>query len=258
MTPLSLPRRAVLGISAIVVACLVWQFLAPRINQNAIATFTDAVRAAKDLVSPAMFRDAVLPSILRILAGFGLSAALGVTLGCVLGSTPWLQALVRPVFDFLRATPSPIVIPVAIAFLGLGGRLVVGVIVFGSIWPVLINTTDAIARVEPQFLDVARVARLGRLRTMFQVKLPSALPMILPGLRLTMQLALVLMVTGEMLGASSGLGYQLVYAQQTFNIAGTYGGILVLSVIGFVLDVLLVSLEKKYVRHDSRTGSHAL
>jgi ABC-type nitrate/sulfonate/bicarbonate transport system permease component len=255
---ISLPRRVLLGLSAIVVACLLWQYAIPQINENAVASFGDAVRSAKTMVSPQMFGTTVWPSLMRILIGFGICVVLGVTLGCILGSTPWLQALVRPVFDFLRATPSPIIIPVAIAVLGLGGRLVIGVIVFGAIWPVLINTTDAIARVEPQYLDVARVARLGRVETMLRVKLPSALPLILPGLRLTMQLALVLMVTGEMLGASSGVGYQLVYSQQTFDIAGTYGGILVLSVIGFLLDVLMVSLEKKYVRIDSRAGSHGL
>ena len=260
MKPLNSSYRLFLGIAGVAVALLIWQFVLPAmLNTRApvVATFTQALGAAFELVF-GNFTDAVLPSIYRILVGFGISAVLGIVIGAVLGSIPWLQGLVRPVFDFLRATPSPIIIPVAIAFLGLNSPLVIGVIVFGSIWPVLINTTDAIARVEPQYLDVARVARMGWLRTMFTVKLPSALPLILPGLRLTMQLALVLMVTGEMLGASSGLGFSLVQAQQSFDIAGTYGGIIVLSIVGFLLDVLLVSLEKKYVRYDSRAGSSAL
>ncbi len=260
MKPLTASRRLVLGLAGVAAALLLWQFvLPPLLNTRApvVATLTEALGAAFDIVVYD-FGDTVWPSLLRILAGFGISAVLGVAMGMVLGSVPWLQRLVRPVFDFLRATPATIIIPVAIAFLGLNTPLVIGVIVFGSIWPVLINTTDAIARVEPQYLDVAKVARVGWLRTMFTVKLPAGLPLILPGLRLTMQLALVLMVTGEMLGASSGLGFALVQSQQSFDIAGTYGGIIVLSIVGFLLDVLLVSLEKKYVRYDSRAGSNAL
>lgn len=260
MKTLASSHRLLLGAGGVAVALLLWQFVLPPIlNTRApvVAPFTQAAGAAIDIVATE-FLDTVWPSILRILLGFGISAVLGVVIGMVLGSVPWLQRLVRPVFDFLRATPATIIIPVAIAFLGLNTPLVIGVIVFGSIWPVLINTTDAIARVEPQYLDVARIARVSRMRAMFTVKLPSGLPLILPGLRLTMQLALVLMVTGEMLGASSGLGFTLVQAQQSFDIARTYGGIIVLSVIGFLLDVILVSLEKKYVRYDSRAGKNAL
>ncbi len=260
MKPLSYSRRLFLGIAGIAVALLLWQFvLPPMLNTKApvVATFGEAAASAIELITQG-FASTVWPSILRIIAGFGISAVLGIVIGAVLGSIPWLQGIVRPVFDFLRATPSPIIIPVAIAFLGLNAPLVIGVIVFGSIWPVLINTADAISRVEPQYLDVARVARMRWMGTMLKVKLPASLSMILPGLRLTMQLALVLMVTGEMLGASSGLGFSLVQAQQSFDIAATYGGIIVLAIIGFLLDVILVSLEKKYVRYDSRAGSSAL
>lgn len=253
---LNFQKRVFLGLSSVLIFALLWQYVGPRIRGQAVAALTDSLAAAWRLLSSNGAMDVVPPSLIRILAGFGLSALLGIAFGCLFGSVPSISQWVRPTIDFLRAIPSPIIIPIGMAFLGLGTKLVTGVIVFGSIWPVLINTTDAISRVEPQYLDVARIAGLGKWRTLFQVKLPASLPLIMPGLRLTMALAMVLMVTGEMLGASTGIGYQLVYAQQTFDVAGTYGGILVLAAIGFMLDVALVRLDKRFVRQGSGDSHH--
>lgn len=235
------------GLAAMLAAALAWQFLGPMVPGNAVSPLSEAIVAAIGYLSPPLLFEAVLPSVGRVLLGFGVSAVLGVAIGALLGSSPALRPWIRPIIDFLRATPAPVIIPVAIAFLGLDTELVIGVIVFGAIWPVLINTMDAVSRVEPQYLDVSRIAHLGPVATMLTVKLPASAPLIMPGLRLTMQLSLVLMVTAEMLGGSSGLGYELIFSQQTFNIAGTYGGIIVLALIGVLFDIVLVNLEKKYV-----------
>ncbi|GAB3697923.1 ABC transporter permease [Nocardiopsis oceani] len=185
----------------------------------------------------------VLPSLGRLLVGFALAALIGVGLGVLLGLDARVRATVEPVLEFLRAIPPPVLVPLMIMLAGVDDGMKILVIVFGCVWPILLNTVEGVRAVDPVLSDTARcygVSGLTRLRVLV---LRSASPQIMAGLRLALALAIILMVISEMFASSSGLGFAIVQFQRTFAIPEMWAGMVLLGIIGFVLSSLFELVE---------------
>lgn len=185
----------------------------------------------------------VLPSLGRLLAGFAIAAVIGVGLGVLLGLDARVRATIEPVLEFLRAIPPPVLVPLMIMLAGIDDSMKIMVIVFGCVWPVLLNTVEGVRAVDPVLSDTARcygVCGLTRLRVLV---LRSASPQIMAGLRLALALAIILMVISEMFASSSGLGFAIVQFQRTFAIPEMWAGMVLLGVIGFLLSSLFELVE---------------
>src|ERR1019366_8936155 len=117
-------------------------------------------------------------------------------------------------------------------------------IVFGAIWPVLINTTDGVMRVDEGFIEFARVSKLRPWQILLRVSLPAAMPLIFAGLRI----ALIIMILSEMLAGNSGIGYLILSGQQTLQINLTYAGLLLVAILGWALDGAMLSLESVFLK----------
>ena len=190
-------------------------------------------------------RSDVLPSLLRLVAGYTLAAVAGVVLGTVIGSYRRVRAVCEPVLEFLRAVPPPVLIPVITLFAGIDDTMKITVIASGCVWPVLLNTVEGVRAVDPVLAETARsygITGAARLRA---VVLPSAGPQIFAGLRQALSVAIILMVISEMSAASNGLGFTIVQFQRGFAIPDMWTGILVLGLLGFVLSVLFQFVERR-------------
>jgi ABC-type nitrate/sulfonate/bicarbonate transport system permease component len=189
-------------------------------------------------------RQNLLPSLGRMLTGLAIAAAIGVVVGTAVGRAPLLRDLLDPVMQFARAVPTPMLVPVFIVLLRIGTPMELATIVVGAVWPILLNTADGVASVDPAHLDVARVFRLSRRERLLRVILPSATPRILAGIRLSLSLSLILMVFSEMVGASEGIGYELINAQTTFDLPGMWSAIVLLGLLGYLLNAVLTGAER--------------
>ncbi len=182
----------------------------------------------------------LLPGIARMLAGFAIAAAAGVVLGVAVGRTRVVREAIEPVLRFFRAIPTPMLVPVFLVLFRIGTQMELATILFGAVWPVLLNTADGVAGVDPRHLETAAAFRFGPATLLWRVVLPSALPRILAGLRLAMALSLILMVFAEMVGSTGGVGYELVNAQSQFDLVGMWAVIVLLGVLGYLLNAVLV------------------
>jgi ABC-type nitrate/sulfonate/bicarbonate transport system permease component len=241
-------RRLALNAAGLVAALVIWQAVALLVRDPFFPTFTSAISSAASLVTGGDLRADVLPSVVRVLIGFALAGALGTLLGAVLGSAPVLAAYVTPVLDFIRATPFPLLLPLAIVIFGLGNTTIIFLIVLGAVWPVLLNTFDAARAIDPLQRDVARVCQLSRRQEFLRITIPAVAPAVVAGLRVALGLCLAVLVVAEMLGASSGLGHLIVSAEQDFDTPSTYAGILVLGALGWIMDGLFSILERRLLR----------
>lgn len=189
----------------------------------------------------------LLPSLSRFAVGYLLAAVVGIGIGVALGLTPWLRRATQPMTEFLRAIPPPLLLPFAIVVLGIGNTSKVVVIALGSVWPVLLNTVDGMRGVDPESIDMARSFGLSRWQRVGRVMLPAASPQIMVGLRTALSIAiiLILMVISEMQASSNGLGYKVLEAQRSFDVAGMFAGIIVIGVVGVLLNVLFVAGERR-------------
>lgn len=194
----------------------------------------------------------LLPSLRNLAAGFLLAVVIGVTIGMVLGSLPKLLDAIEPEIEFARAVPAVALLPVAIIVLGLNDTMRIAVIAFGAVWPVLLNTTAAVAGIDPTIRDVERAFSLGRAARIFRVRLGAALPQILAGARISLSIAIILIVVSEMEGASRGIGNFILTAQRDFAITDMWSGMIVLGIVGYLLNVALRVIEHMLLRHYPR------
>ncbi|MBG0828471.1 ABC transporter permease [Planomonospora sp. ID67723] len=185
------------------------------------------------------------PSLARLFAGWALAGVAGIALGIMIGRSRALSRFVDPLIHFGRAIPPPMLLPFFIAVLSLGAQTQLATIVFGVIWPVLLNTIDGARAVDRQHIETARVFRLSRSQRLWRVILPSALPKIFAGLRLSLSLALILMVISELVASTSGIGYQLLRAQRDFDLPAVWGTIVLLGVLGYLLNSVFLAAERR-------------
>jgi ABC-type nitrate/sulfonate/bicarbonate transport system permease component len=190
----------------------------------------------------------VLPSVARLGVGYAAATVLGIALGVLLGSSRLLREVTEPVLEFFRAIPPPVAVPVIILFAGIGDQMKVLTIVFGAVWPILLNTVEGVRGVDEVLTDTARSYGLTGWSRVRHLVLPAAGPRIVAGMHQALSLAIILMVISEMIAASNGLGYSIVQFQRTFAVADMWGGIILLGVIGFVLSVLFQVLESRALR----------
>lgn len=187
----------------------------------------------------------VLPSLGRMFGGWAVAGLLGVALGIGLGRSRLALDIFGPALAFFRAIPPPILLPVFLVLFHIGTPMELATIVFGVIWPTLLNTIDGVRAVDPVKVDTARVFRLSRARWIFGVLIPTAAPKIFAGLRISLSLALILMVISELVGATDGLGYQLTVAQGGFDFPTMWAVIVLLGIIGYLANSALLAVESR-------------
>ncbi|MBO3741174.1 ABC transporter permease [Actinoplanes flavus] len=190
----------------------------------------------------------VAPSLLRLFAGYLLAALIGIGAGVAIGMNRRLRATVEPVLEFFRAIPPPVLVPVIMLFAGIGDAMKVIVIVFGCIWPILLNTVEGVRAVDGVVLETARSYGVNGVARITKVILPSAGPQIAAGLRQALSIAIILMVISEMFAASNGLGFTIVQFQRSFAIPEMWSGIILLGLLGFVLSLLFRLAERRALR----------
>ena len=195
-------------------------------------------------LSDGVFQD-VLPSLLRVLGGWALAVAVGVPLGVLIGRSRSLSDFVNSTLQFLRAIPGPALIPVFIILLGTESTMRVTLIAFGSVWPILLNTIEGTRTVDPLQLDTAQAFRLPRYARLWRVVLPAALPKIFAGMRVSLSLAVILMVVSELVASTSGIGYRIQHAQIMFLLTDMWCGIVLLALLGYTLNWLFLKFEDR-------------
>lgn len=186
----------------------------------------------------------LVPSLEHFAVGYGIAGVAGIALGALLWGVRPLRESTSPLLYFCYVLPAPALLPAVITLFGIDTTMKVAIIAFAAIWPTLLNTLDGMRGVDEVKLDTARALNMSPLRTARSVVLPAAMPQIVAGLRNSLQVAIILMVVSEMTASTSGIGFFILTAQQTFNITDMWTGIIVLAVLGSALNLVFVAVER--------------
>jgi NitT/TauT family transport system permease protein len=196
----------------------------------------------------------VVATVLAWLIALGIAALVAIPLGLLLGSVPAVATASRALVEFLRPIPSVALIPLVIVLLGIGPETKITLAVYAALWPLLFNTIYAMGEIDPVQVDTARAFGLSRSRILWTVQLPHAAPFVMTGVRISAGIALILVVSTELLaGGSGGLG------QVIFD-AGAGGGrmdvvlaaTLLAGVIGFVGNAVLERVQRRWLGWDDQ------
>jgi taurine transport system permease protein len=234
------------GVLAFVVGCLsvgvltlAWQVLIWRdlLDVAFIGSPATVANAARRLIAnDTLYRD-VTVSAGRVLIGFALSSAVAVPLGLAIGCSRTLKAIFSPIVSIIRPLPSLSWIPLSMMWLGIGESQKYAIVFMGTLAPTLIFVIDATQRVEPVLIRAARNLGASEARVLWEVILPGALPSILSALKVTLALAWACIISAEMVGATSGLGFLIWNAKDWANISQVIVGMLTISLSVLVLDI---------------------
>jgi ABC-type nitrate/sulfonate/bicarbonate transport system permease component len=197
----------------------------------------------------------VVPSLIRFLLGYLLAVVGGIGLGVLFGRLRTLDLAFCPAVQFARSIPATGLVPVSITLMGIGDAPKIWLIAFVCVFPILLNTIDGVRGIERGLEDVGRTFRLTRRQRIFAVQLPSAAPQIFAGMRIALAIAFIMMIVTEMVGATSGIGFVTLNAQQSFQVPLMWSGMILLGVLGAFLNVLFLLVERRVLRwHYRSTG----
>lgn len=180
----------------------------------------------------------VATSLQRVGVGLGLAVLTGVPIGMLVGTSRVLARSTTPVFQFLRMVSPLSWMPLAVMVLGVGDAPVYFLLAFAAVWPVLLSTASGVARLDVNWLALARSLSATRWEVATRVILPGITADILTGIRLAIGVIWIVLVPAEMLGVSSGLGYFILDTRDRLAYSELMAAIVLVGFLGFALDHL--------------------
>lgn len=235
----------IVGLASLVAVLLLWEFAARyRLVNPVLMPPPSAIAAAlQDMIANGEVLRPLLHTVYLFIIGYAIACVLGIAIGLWMGCSRFVDGLLEPLVELLRPIPKSALVPALFLFLGIGMKTMVTIVVFASLFPVLINTYQGVRGIDPVLLDTARTFRCGRWRTVWSVVLPAALPAILTGMKVALSLGIVLAILAEMLAGVSGLGFVILDAQRSFQTQQMYAWIVILAAFGAGLSLLFDKIE---------------
>jgi ABC-type nitrate/sulfonate/bicarbonate transport system permease component len=251
-------RNVALELAVPVVLLVLWGVWSSGSDTYYLPPLTDILETFADTWLFERVGSDVVPSLLRMGAGYAIAVVVAISAGLLLGMSRRARRAAAPIVEFLRAIPPPALLPFAILVIGVGNSMKVFIIAFVCIWPILLNTIDGVTGVDPTLRDTTRVYGIDGGDRVLRVMLPAAAPQIFAGMRTSLSLALILMVISEMVASTNGIGYFVLQSQRTFAIPEMWSGILLLGILGYTLNGIFVLIERRVLRWHRGARASAL
>jgi ABC-type nitrate/sulfonate/bicarbonate transport system permease component len=238
------------GFVLFVVILIAWEFASAYdlVDQVSVPRVSAIITSWIAGVKNGQLLTALLPSLGRLFAGFGIAVVVAVPLGLLMGSIALIYRLLEPLTEFIRPIPAAAYIPVAILFLGIGNEMKIFVVVLACLFPILLNTYGGVRGVDPVLIDTGRTFGVSRLKALWQIVFPAALPSILTGMRISLGIALIVVVVAEMIAGNSGIGYYILDMQRVFRVPEMFAGIFTLGLLGFMINFVFLKIEQHFLR----------
>jgi ABC-type nitrate/sulfonate/bicarbonate transport system permease component len=257
----SLVSRAAPVIAAVVsiaAGLALWQFVSKQglISEQDLPAMTTTFQELWSMMQTREFWTAFAQTVRGWALGLGIATALAVPLGILLGSSDFAGRAFRIPIEFLRPIPSAALIPLLFLTLGTNLKSEVFLAAFGAFWPLLVQTIYGVRDVDPVALDTARSFGIGRFEQLYRITLPSAVPYIATGLRISSSVALILAFTAELFMGIPGLG-QIMNVAEAFGLTvQVYALALATGFLGITIYLIFAGLEKWALRwHPSQRAT---
>ena len=232
--------RAVLARAAPVLACIgllaVWQLASLALNNDSFPTAIEAIRAIPSILGDKESLINILASLRRMAVGFSLAVALSIPLGLMMGRSRGVASFFNPLLMVTYPVPKAALMPIIMLWLGVGDIAKTLVIFLGVSLPVIYHSFEGAKAVEEKMLWSGAAMGLSAPQRLIRIVLPAALPEILTGCRTGLVLALITMVTSEMIARQSGAGNILFNALDMGQYDTVFAMIIIIGAMGICLD----------------------
>jgi ABC-type nitrate/sulfonate/bicarbonate transport system permease component len=236
--------------ASIAAALAAWQIISVTglISQTDLPSMTATFSELWSLMHTSDFWIAFGQTVRGWALGLAVATVLAVPLGIFLGSSDFAGRAFRVPLEFLRPIPSAALIPLLFLTLGTTLKSEVFLAAFGAFWPLLIQTIYGVRDVDPLAMDTARSFGLGRLERLYRIKLPSSIPYIATGLRISSTVSLILAFTAELFMGVPGLGQKVNFADSYGLTTELYAYALATGFLGVAIHLAVSALERRVLR----------
>nr|WP_276579289.1 ABC transporter permease [Bacillus thuringiensis] len=233
-----------------VIILIIWQLAGVfgLVSKTVLPTPLDIFLAFQELIKTGELFGHSSISVFRAAAGFFIGGGLGIILGTIVGFSTRSEQYLDPSVQMLRTVPHLAVAPLFVLWFGFGETSKVLLIADGAFFPLYVNAFLGIRGVDSKLFDVARVLEFSKRKLITKLILPSALPNLLLGARLSLGVAWVSLVVAELMGSTEGIGYMIMDARQFSNTDIVFVGIIIFAFVGKFSDSLVRLLEVKFLR----------
>ncbi|GGJ51012.1 ABC transporter permease [Glutamicibacter ardleyensis] len=239
----------------IVVVVAIWWFASANSTNFFIPSLQEILESLVRDLGNGVILGGALYSLTNLFVGLAIAAVLGIGGGLLFGELHWLRRIFDPIIHFFRSVPQAALVPMIIGVFGMGQGPKMGTIAFACMWPILLNTIDGVLGVEPTIRKFSKVYRIPRMLHFRRVVLPAALPQIMAGVRVALPIGITVMVVSEMFASIEGLGFFILNSSATFKVPETWAGALLVGVIGYLISILFVFVEKRVLRWYHASGA---
>ena len=227
---------------------VLWEVVGRNTSPAFMVPFSETLVRLWQLIAEGHFLAQFLDSAILFLTGMVIALVVGMPLGLVLARMPAMRIAFEPYIMILYATPMVALIPFILSLMGFGFAPKVLVVFLFAVFPILYNTVEGARSIKPEMIEVARSFRSGEWALWREVMLPYTLPFTMTGVRQAIGRGLVGMVAAEFFLSSNGLGQIIMMASQSFDTAGVFAMILVISPIGIGLMRVGLMIEQHFAR----------
>jgi NitT/TauT family transport system permease protein len=236
------PLLAVAGLLGI------WQVAALILNTDSFPSALDGIRAIPAILSDRGDLINILASLRRMAIGLSLAVLLAIPLGLMMGRSRAVASFFNPLLMVIYPVPKAALMPVIMLWLGVGDVSKTLVIFLGVSLPIIYHSFQGAKAVEEKMLWSGAAMGMSAAQRMLRIVLPAALPEILTGCRTGLVLALITMVTSEMIARQSGAGNILFNALDMAQYDTVFAMIIIIGAMGIILDAAFERLRASLVK----------
>jgi sulfonate transport system permease protein len=210
---------------------------------------------ALDLIISGQLSSAFWISLFRLATGLVIGGVGGVLLGTLMGLSRTAEAYLGPTVRAIWLVPSLGWLPFFMLIFGIGETLKVALIAKACFLPLMINSFDGVRAVSPKHRDVARALELSPFETLRYVILPSALPHLLTGFRLSLSKGWQVLILVEMIASAAGIGYLMTWGRKSFQLDIVLVTMVLIGLVGWLMDRGAIALQSRYAAWAARSAA---
>lgn len=228
-----------------VIAFVEWGTRAGWISSLTLPRPSDVLEAFRELWDSGLLFQHLAPSLSRLAVGATLGATVGIGVGVIIGLFSYMRAGLVPVVAAIFPIPKIALLPLFVIWFGIDEASKYALIAFGTFTPTVVATYGAVDNVDRSLIRMGQSFGLSWWSIVRKIVLPGAMPGILSGLRISLAIAIILLVAAEMLGAQYGIGAYILQAGSLYDLERLFAGVVILSLLGVTMSAVIGLIERR-------------
>ena len=239
------PRRWVgFAVFAVLIAIAEWGTRSGWISALTLPRPSDVLVAFRELHVSGLLYEHLAISVSRLAVGAALGVSVGIGTGVLIGLFSYIRAGLVPLVAAIFPIPKIALLPLFVIWFGIDEGSKYALIALGTFTPMVVATYGAVDNVDRTLIRMAQSFGLSWLSIVRKIVLPGAMPGILSGLRISLAIAIILLVAAEMLGAEHGIGAYVLEAGSLYDLDRLFAGVVILSLLGVLVSAAITFMER--------------